>query len=113
MDETAVALTAAAVAAAVAVAAVACLAYVTTIWRRLLRESRIVVVRYPTRMTLSPWPSEDQGWYWTPEWQAMEAEADEDIAAGRTVGPMDDSEFDTWLDRLDAEAEANARARAA
>jgi len=24
-----------------------------------------------------------QAWYWTPEWQAKEREADEDIAAGR------------------------------
>jgi len=26
---------------------------------------------------------DDQSWYWTPEWQAAEKEADEDIAAGR------------------------------
>lgn len=25
----------------------------------------------------------DQLWFWTPEWQAMEREADEDIAQGR------------------------------
>jgi len=25
----------------------------------------------------------DQLWYWTPEWQAKEKEADEDVAAGR------------------------------
>ncbi|SFR13973.1 hypothetical protein [Desulfoscipio geothermicus] len=25
----------------------------------------------------------NQSWYWTPEWQAAEKEADEDIAAGR------------------------------
>jgi AbrB family looped-hinge helix DNA binding protein len=25
----------------------------------------------------------DQAWFWTPEWQAKEREADEDIAAGR------------------------------
>ena len=25
----------------------------------------------------------DQLWFWTPEWQAKEKEADEDIAAGR------------------------------
>ena len=24
-----------------------------------------------------------QAWFWTPEWQQMEREADEDIAAGR------------------------------
>lgn len=37
----------------------------------------------------------DQLYYWTPEWQAGEREADEDIAAGRT------RTFETW-----AEAEA-------
>jgi len=26
---------------------------------------------------------ENQSWYWTPEWQAAEKEADEDIATGR------------------------------
>lgn len=26
---------------------------------------------------------DDQSWYWTPEWQAAEKEADEDIAAGK------------------------------
>jgi hypothetical protein len=25
----------------------------------------------------------EQAWFWTPEWQAKEREADEDIAAGR------------------------------
>ena len=25
----------------------------------------------------------DQSWYWTPEWQAAEKEADEDISEGR------------------------------
>ncbi|HEY7268394.1 MAG TPA: AbrB/MazE/SpoVT family DNA-binding domain-containing protein [Dehalococcoidia bacterium] len=29
----------------------------------------------------------DQAWYWTKEWQDMEREADEDIAAGR-VSPV-------------------------
>ena len=26
---------------------------------------------------------DNQSWYWTPQWQAAEKEADEDIAAGR------------------------------
>ncbi|MBI4600001.1 AbrB/MazE/SpoVT family DNA-binding domain-containing protein [Candidatus Uhrbacteria bacterium] len=30
----------------------------------------------------------DQLWYWTKEWQEMEREADEDIAAGRVSGPF-------------------------
>jgi len=25
----------------------------------------------------------DQAWFWTPEWQKMEVEADDDLAAGR------------------------------
>lgn len=31
----------------------------------------------------------DQEWFWTPEWQAGEKEADEDERLGRTVGPFD------------------------
>ena len=34
----------------------------------------------------------DQAWYWTQEWQEGEREADEDIAAGRTLGPFDNVE---------------------
>jgi len=34
----------------------------------------------------------DQAWYWTKEWQAMEREADEDIAAGRVSGPFETAE---------------------
>ncbi|MDP2630237.1 MAG: hypothetical protein Q8P56_02405 [Candidatus Uhrbacteria bacterium] len=29
-----------------------------------------------------------QRWFWTKEWQEMEREADEDIAAGRVAGPF-------------------------
>ena len=34
----------------------------------------------------------DQAWYWTPEWQEAIAEAEEDIKAGRTLGPFDNPE---------------------
>jgi AbrB family looped-hinge helix DNA binding protein len=34
-----------------------------------------------------------QAWFWTPEWQAMEREADEDIAAGRVTRFESDEEF--------------------
>lgn len=34
----------------------------------------------------------DQLWYWTEEWQQMEREADEDIAAGRISGPFTSGE---------------------
>lgn len=35
----------------------------------------------------------DQAWFWTERWQAMEREADEDIAAGRVSPAMDVDEF--------------------
>jgi antitoxin MazE len=34
----------------------------------------------------------DQAWFWSEEWQAMEREADEDIAAGRVSGPFETAE---------------------
>lgn len=40
----------------------------------------------------------DQEWFWTPEWQAGEAEADADIAAGRTTFYASDEEFLASLD---------------
>ena len=30
----------------------------------------------------------DQAWFWTQEWQEGEREVDEDIAAGRVMGPF-------------------------
>ncbi len=30
----------------------------------------------------------DQAWFWTREWQAGEREVDEDIRAGRVIGPF-------------------------
>ena len=39
----------------------------------------------------------DQSWFWTDEWQAMEREADLDIAAGRVVAS---SSVDEYLDVL-------------
>jgi antitoxin PrlF len=35
----------------------------------------------------------DQAWYWTPEWQEGEREADADLAAGRTRVFQSDEEF--------------------
>ena len=50
----------------------------------------------------------DQAWFWTPEWQAMEREADEDVAAGRVERFESDEEFLAALDArmkpLDADA---------
>jgi AbrB family looped-hinge helix DNA binding protein len=48
-----------------------------------------------------------QGWFWTPEWQAGEREADADLAAGR--GETFDS-GETFLEALRARAKpANRR----
>lgn len=34
----------------------------------------------------------DQAWFWTPEWQQKEREADEEIAQGRLSGPFTTAE---------------------
>jgi len=39
-------------------------------------------------MTLKRLIDADQAWFWTPEWQQGEREADEDIKAGRLSGPF-------------------------
>lgn len=40
-----------------------------------------------------------QAWFWTPEWQAKEREADADIAAGRRERFESDEEFLAALER--------------
>ena len=45
------------------------------------RDGEIVMV--PKRLI-----DADQAWFWTPEWQADERAADEDIKAGRLSGPF-------------------------
>ena len=40
-----------------------------------------------------------QAWFWTPEWQKGEREADEDIAAGRLARYDSEQEFLEALDR--------------
>jgi antitoxin PrlF len=42
---------------------------------------------------------DDQAWFWTPEWQAKEREADADIAAGRGRIYYSDEEFLAALER--------------
>ncbi len=39
----------------------------------------------------------DQAWYWTPEWQAGEAEADADLVAGRFTRFRTAEEMDAHL----------------
>lgn len=50
----------------------------------------------------------DQWWFWTPEWQQKEREADEDLAAGRTTRYDSDEEFLAALEKrmkpLDADS---------
>ena len=41
----------------------------------------------------------DQRWFWTDRWQAMECEADEDIAAGRVNRAVDIDDFFEQLER--------------
>jgi hypothetical protein len=53
----------------------------------------------------------DQSWYWTPEWQAGERDADADIAAGRTTVYDSEEEFFAALDHIPAEDEAAAGPR--
>jgi hypothetical protein len=50
-------------------------------------------------------PDPDQAWFWTPEWQAKEREADADIAAGRVTRFESDEEFLRALDEWDADAD--------
>lgn len=46
--------------------------------------------------------ADDQAWYWTDEWQAMEREALEDIAAGNVKTYANADEFLADLEALDA-----------
>ena len=48
----------------------------------------------------------DQAWFWTPEWQAKEREADADIAAGRLTRFETIEEMFDALDAYAAEADA-------
>jgi hypothetical protein len=42
----------------------------------------------------------DQAWFWTPEWQDGEREADEDMAAGRSVKFRSVDEMASYFDRV-------------
>ena len=42
----------------------------------------------------------DQAWFWTPEWQEGERQADADLAAGRFHRFHSEEEMDAWLDSL-------------
>jgi bifunctional DNA-binding transcriptional regulator/antitoxin component of YhaV-PrlF toxin-antitoxin module len=51
----------------------------------------------------------DQLWFWTPEWQAMEREADEDIKAGRVETFRSADELVRSLRRARKRAASKAR----
>ena len=40
-------------------------------------------------LVVIPEQDDDQAWFWTPEWQAKEREADEAIAKGEMSGPFE------------------------
>lgn len=42
-------------------------------------------------------PDPDQAWFWTPEWQQMEREADEAIADGRVYRFDSTEEMMVWM----------------
>lgn len=48
----------------------------------------------------------DQAWFWTPEWQAKEREADADYAAGRTTFYDSDEAFLASLRERASDADA-------
>ena len=65
-----------------------------------LREGAALDVRLTDEGILierAPEHDPDQAWFWTPEWQAKEREADEDYAAGRFTIHYSDEEFDAAL----------------
>ena len=43
----------------------------------------------------------DQAWFWAARWQAMERQADEDVAAGRVTRHESTEDFLASLDDLD------------
>lgn len=53
----------------------------------------------------------DQAWFWTPEWQAGEAEADADVAAGRSTVHASEDEFFAALDAIPASDEPSRTGR--
>jgi len=67
-----------------------------------VREDRTIVLR-PGRLV-----DADEAFYYTPEWQAAEREADEDIQAGRVSEPMSVEETIAELHRLVAEADTES-----
>ena len=65
-----------------------------------VQEDRTILLR-PSRLV-----DADEAFYYTPEWQAAEREADEDIRLGRVSEPMNAEETIAELNRLVAKSES-------
>ena len=68
-----------------------------------VQEDRTILLR-PSRLV-----DADEAFFYTPEWQAAEREADEDIRLGRLSEPMSAEETIAELHRLVAEAETESK----
>ncbi|OGZ96294.1 MAG: hypothetical protein A3J10_04040 [Candidatus Sungbacteria bacterium RIFCSPLOWO2_02_FULL_54_10] len=66
-----------------------------TIPKKLTKHGDLVVIPRREYEEFSHWKKAakvrtDEQWFWMPEWQRKEREADEDIRAGRIIGPFSD-----------------------
>lgn len=77
--------------------------------RRLSRNRRTTETRLERIENMLATP--DQAWFWTPEWQAGEAEADADLAAGRSTVHHSEDEFLEALDAIPATDEPSRAGR--
>ena len=68
-----------------------------------VQEDRTILLR-PSRLV-----DADEAFFYTPEWQAAEREADEDIRLGRLSEPMSAEETIAELHRLVAKAETESK----
>jgi len=64
-------------------------------------DAATVLVREVAEGRIDP----DQAWFWTPEWQAGEREADTEYAQGEGVIYHSDEEFVAHLESISAPAE--------
>lgn len=66
---------------------------------RIRRHGRTTGTEFPFRSASTGDERDpDQAWFWTPQWQAREREADEEIAAGHTTYYESGEEFLAALD---------------
>lgn len=69
----------------------------TTAEGRTVYEVIKAILRYDVRSIGDP----DQAWYWTQDWQNREQEAEEDLAAGRTLVFLTGDDLLSHLDGCD------------